>query len=72
MSKFVYFHGDETEKEFLQKCLKQWEILIENDAMFKSRRAVLGNSKSSCEVGGCRMGTKIIVGKGVQEKQQMQ
>lgn len=35
MSGFVYFDGDETEKEFLQKCLRQWEMLSENDAMFK-------------------------------------
>ena len=35
MSEFVYFDGDETEKEFLQKCLRQWETLSENDAMFK-------------------------------------
>lgn len=33
MSRLVYFHGDETEKEFLKKCLEQWEILNENDAM---------------------------------------
>lgn len=35
MNGFVYFDGDETEKEFLQKCLRQWEMLSENDAMFK-------------------------------------
>ena len=35
MSEFVYFNGDETEKEFLQKCLRQWEMLSENDAMIK-------------------------------------
>lgn len=35
MSGLVYFDGDETEKEFLQKCLRQWEMLSENDAMFK-------------------------------------
>lgn len=35
MSEFVYFNGDETEKEFLQKCLRQWETLSENDSMFK-------------------------------------
>lgn len=33
MSRLVYFHGDETEKQFLQKCLEQWEILSDNDAM---------------------------------------
>ena len=35
MSEFVYFNGEETEKEFLQKCLRQWETLSENDSMFK-------------------------------------
>lgn len=28
---FVHFTGEETEKEFLGKCLKQWEISIEQD-----------------------------------------
>ena len=35
MSGLVYFHGDETEKEFLQKCLQQWNLLSDNDAMYK-------------------------------------
>ena len=35
MSGLVYFHGDETEKEFLQKCLQQWNLLSNNDAMYK-------------------------------------
>ena len=26
MDNFVIFTGEETEKEFLQKCLEQWEI----------------------------------------------
>ncbi|SDQ19244.1 hypothetical protein LHA31_10225 [Carnobacterium viridans] len=28
---FVQFTGEETEKEFSEKCLKQWEISIEQD-----------------------------------------
>lgn len=28
---FVDFTGEENEKEFLEKCLKQWEITTEKD-----------------------------------------
>jgi hypothetical protein len=30
MVDFVVFDGNETEKEFLDKCLKQWEMTINN------------------------------------------
>lgn len=32
MLKFVEFTGEETEKEFLEKCLKQWEIVANGNA----------------------------------------
>ena len=28
--KFVDFTGEETEKEFLQKCLEQWELTLKS------------------------------------------
>ena len=28
---FVDFTGEETEKEFLEKCLKQWELTASSD-----------------------------------------
>lgn len=28
---FVVFTGEETEKEFLEKCLEQWEVTAESD-----------------------------------------
>jgi len=32
MSKYVDFTGEENEKEFLEKCLKQWELTSESEA----------------------------------------
>lgn len=29
--KFIEFTGEESEKEFLEKCLKQWEIATNSD-----------------------------------------
>ena len=37
MDKFVMFTGEENEKEFLEKCLKQWELTSNSERpdMFK-------------------------------------
>ena len=34
MKDFITFTGEETEKEFLEKCLEQWSMSAEKDPLF--------------------------------------
>lgn len=40
--KFIDFTGEETEKEFLQKCIEQWETTIESSVSDMGKVMQLG------------------------------
>lgn len=42
MNGFVEFTGEETEKEFLQKCLQQWELTANSGAVEVMKMAQIG------------------------------
>jgi len=42
MFNFIEFTGEETEKEFLEKCLKQWEITSGGESQIMQKMMELG------------------------------
>lgn len=38
----VHFTGEETEKEFLEKCLQQWELTVDDNTPSSGKMMQLG------------------------------